>query len=74
MLIRLSMSASGIAPSDLLSELKSCGTDIASGEEVELYKDGEFYDGLMIEHLKKLPLLNAILRDMEKSLWKMAPA
>lgn len=50
----LSMLASGISPSDLLDELKSCGTDIASGEDVELYKDGEFSDGLMIEHLKKL--------------------
>lgn len=50
----LSMSASGISPSDLLYELKSCGTDIVSGEDVELYKDGEFSDGLMIEHLKKL--------------------
>ena len=48
------MSASGISPSDLLYELKSCGTDIVSGEDVELYKDGEFSEGLMIEHLKKL--------------------
>ncbi|MBR1711503.1 MAG: tetratricopeptide repeat protein, partial [Clostridia bacterium] len=50
----LSMSASGISPSDLLDELKSCGTDIASGEDVELYKDCEFSEVLMIEHLKKL--------------------
>lgn len=50
----LSMSASGISPSDLFDELKSCGTDIVSGEDVELYKDGEFSEGLMIEHLKKL--------------------
>jgi hypothetical protein len=48
------MSASGISPSDLLDELKSCGTDIVSGEDVELYKDGEFSEGLMIEYLKKL--------------------
>ncbi|MBR1743998.1 MAG: ATP-binding protein, partial [Lachnospiraceae bacterium] len=48
------MLASGISPSDLLDELNSCGTDIASGEDVELYKDGEFSEGLMIEHLKKL--------------------
>ena len=61
----LSMSASGIAPSDLLSELKSCGTDIASGEEVELYKDGEFSDGLMIEHLKKLLRISKLTAEQQ---------
>lgn len=50
----LSLTASGMEPEDLLSELKTCGLNIASGEDVELYKDNDFADGLMIEHLRKL--------------------
>ena len=38
----------------MLAELKTCGLNIASGEDVELYKDNDFTDGLMIEHLRKL--------------------
>lgn len=41
-------------PEELLAELKTCGLNIASGEDVELYKDNDFTDGLMIEHLRKL--------------------
>lgn len=37
-----------------LTELKTCGLNIASGEDVELYKDNDFTDGIMIEHLRKL--------------------
>lgn len=50
----LSLTASGIEPEELLAELKTCGLNIASGEDVELYKDNDFTDGLMIEHLRKL--------------------
>lgn len=50
----LSLTASGMEPEELLAELKTCGLDIASGEDVELYKDDDFIDGLMIEHLRKL--------------------
>lgn len=50
----LSLTASGIEPEELLAELKTCGLNIASGEDVELYKDDDFSDGLMIEHLRKL--------------------
>lgn len=50
----LSLTASGMEPEELLSELKTCGLNIASGEDVELYKDNDFTDGLMIEHLRKL--------------------
>ena len=50
----LSLTASGMEPEELLAELKTCGLDIASGEDVELYKDDDFTDGLMIEHLRKL--------------------
>lgn len=50
----LSLTASGMEPEELLAELKTCGLNIASGEDVELYKDDDFTDGLMIEHLSKL--------------------
>ncbi len=50
----LSLTASGMEPEELLSELKTCGLNITSGEAVELYKDNDFADGLMIEHLRKL--------------------
>lgn len=50
----LSLTASGMEPEELLAELRTCGLNIASGEDVELYKDDDFTDGLMIEHLRKL--------------------
>lgn len=50
----LSLTASGMEPEELLAELKTCGLNIASGEDAELYKDNDFTDGLMIEHLRKL--------------------
>ncbi len=50
----LSLSASGMEAEELLYELQTCGLSIASGEAVELYKDGDYTDGLMAEHLKKL--------------------
>lgn len=50
----LSLTASGMESEELLSELKTCGLNIASGEDVELYKDNDFTYGLMIEHLRKL--------------------
>lgn len=53
-LAALSLTASGMEPDELLAELKTCGLNIASGEDVELYKDNDFTDGLMIEHLRKL--------------------
>lgn len=50
----LSLTASGMEPEELLAELKTCGLNITSGEDVELYKDDDLTDGLMIEHLSKL--------------------
>ena len=50
----LSLSASGMEAEELLYELQTCGLSIASGEAVELYKDGAYTEGLMAEHLKKL--------------------
>ena len=49
-----SLSASGMEVEELLYELQTCGLSISSGEAVELYKDGDYTDGLMAEHLKKL--------------------
>lgn len=53
-LTALSLTASGMEPEELLAELKSCGLNFSSSENVELYKDNDFADGLMIEHLRKL--------------------
>lgn len=50
----LSLSASGMETEELLYELQTCGLSISSDEAVELYKDGDYTDGLMAEHLKKL--------------------
>ena len=50
----LSLTASGMESEELLAELRTCGLNIASGEDVELYKDNDFTDGLMIEHLRRL--------------------
>lgn len=50
----LSLTASGMEPEELLAELRTCGLNIVSGEDVELYKDDDFTNGLMIEHLRKL--------------------
>ena len=47
-LAALSLSASGMEPEDLLLELRTCGLNIRSGETVELYKDEEFSEALMI--------------------------
>lgn len=62
-LAALSLSASGMEPEELLYELKSCGLNISSGESVELYKDEEFSEALMIEHLRKLLQLNQLSSD-----------
>ena len=48
----LSLSANGMKAEGLLYELQTCGLSISSGEAVELYKDGDYTDGLMTEHLK----------------------
>ncbi|WP_124065017.1 hypothetical protein [Clostridium sp. E02] len=59
-LAALSLSASRMEPEELLFELKSCGLNIHSGEEVEIYKDEEYSEALMIEHLRKLLQLNQL--------------
>ncbi len=50
----LSLSASGMEAEELLYELQTCGLSISFGEAVDLSKDGDYTDGLMAEHLKKL--------------------
>lgn len=50
----LSLSASGIEASELLRELETCGLDISDGNDIELFKDGDYTEGLMTEHLRKL--------------------
>ena len=53
-LAALSLSASGMEADEMLYELQTCGLNLSSGEDVELYKDGDYTDGLMTEHLRKL--------------------
>ncbi len=50
----LSLSASGIEASELLRELQTCGLDISDGNDIKLFKDGDYSEGLMTEHLRKL--------------------
>ena len=50
----LSLSASGMEAEELLYELQTCGLSISFGEAVDLSKDGDYTDGLMAEHLRKL--------------------
>ena len=50
----LSLSANGMEAEELLYELQTCGLSISSDEAVELYKDRDYTDGLMAEHLRKL--------------------
>lgn len=53
-LFALSLSASGMEASELLRELETCGLDISDGNDIELFKDGDYTEGLMTEHLRKL--------------------
>lgn len=50
----LSLSASGMEAEELLHELQTCGLNISAGEDIELYKDGDYTEGLITEHLRKL--------------------
>jgi len=50
----LTLEASGMEPDELLQELKSSGLNMDNGEEIEIYKDEEFQDARMMEHLRKL--------------------
>lgn len=67
----LSLAAGGLEPDELLHELKQCGLNITDSENVELYKDGDYYDGLMIEHLRilmQISRLNSSQTDILKNL------
>lgn len=50
----LSLTASGMEAEELLRELQTCGLNISNGDDIELYKDGDYTEGLMAEHLRKL--------------------
>lgn len=50
----LSLTASGMEAEELLRELQTCGLNISDGDDIELYKDGDYTEGLMAEHLRKL--------------------
>lgn len=57
-LAALAINASGIDQEELLQELNTCGLNVDICEEVELYKDEEFDQALLIEHLRKLLQFN----------------
>lgn len=56
----LTLEASGMEPEELLQELKACGLNMDNGEEIEIYKDEEFQDARMMEHLRKLLQLSRL--------------
>ena len=56
----LTLEASGMEPEELLSELKTCGLNLNTSEEIEIYKDEEFQYGRMMEHLRRLLQLNKL--------------
>ena len=56
----LTLEASGMESEELLQELKSCGLNMDNGEEIEIYKDEEFQDARMMEHLRKLLQLSRL--------------
>ena len=66
-LAALAINASGIEPEELLQELNTCGLNADISEEVELYKDEEFDQALLIEHLRKLLQFNH-LNDSEQNI------
>lgn len=53
-LAALTLSVAGMDAADLLHDLRECGIAPANSEIVELYKDNDYTDGLMQEHLGKL--------------------
>ena len=56
----LTLEAGGMEPEELLQELKSCGLNMDNSEEIEIYKDEEFQDAHMMEHLRKLLQLSGL--------------
>lgn len=56
----LTLEAGGMEPEELLLELRSCGFNLENGEEIEIYKNEEFQDARMMEHLRKLLQLNRL--------------
>ena len=48
------LTASSMEAEELLRELQTCGLNISDGDDIELYKDGNYTEGLMTEHLRKL--------------------
>jgi len=53
-LASLTLAESGITAEDMLYELRSNGLNAPDAESVDIYKDGDYTEGLMIEHLKTL--------------------
>lgn len=50
----LSLSASDMETEELLRELQICGLKISDGDDIELYKEEDYTEGLMPEYLEKL--------------------
>jgi hypothetical protein len=62
-LASLTLAESGLEPADLLYELKTNGLDAPDAESVNIYKDGKYAEGIMIEHLKTLLSINKLTEE-----------
>ena len=71
-LASLTLAESGLEPADLLYELTTKGLDTPDAESVDIYKDGEYAEGIMIEHLKTLLSLNKMTEEETLILRSMA--
>ncbi|MBR6404044.1 MAG: ATP-binding protein, partial [Eubacterium sp.] len=54
----LTLAECGMEAGDLLYELKKNGLNAPDAESVDIYKDGDYAEGLMIDHLRTLLSLN----------------
>lgn len=50
----LTMDAAGMDAEEMLLELKICGLNLRNDDEIEIYKDEQFENARMMEHLRRL--------------------
>ena len=68
----LTLDATGLKASELLYELKTNGLSIPDSEVIDIYKDGDYAEGILIEHLKKLISLSKLSEDEKLIMRSMA--
>ncbi len=67
----LSLSASDMETEELLRELQICGLKISDGDDIELYKEGDYTEGLIPEYLRKLLQLGKLSNSQLNILWNL---